>query len=293
MLRPSWRARPAYIVERMRREAVQQLASKDVTAYEVGLTKVEEMYEALDAADLVRLLASRLKAKDPWIRERTAMTLAEVATPSTATDALALAADDPDPAVRDYACQALSRNANVTAARRHLRRKLTDSDDQVRCSALRGLSVSSHRVAMQIVKRCLSDGSPLVRLAALEALGRGRENRSVWGRRIAAVITEHLAGERDEMVQCEAHRCLYVMGPDRRRLDELVRLGASRLKGVRMRVYGTLGDLAACGDVDQIRRALAELERKEASLTQRQYIRSIATRLQLTVGSKTEACGRI
>jgi hypothetical protein len=165
-------------------------------------------------------------------------TLAEVSVPKCYA-AVVRALDDCEPSVRDYACQGLGKMGS-SKARRHLRRRLEDPDEQVRYSAVAALWWPSRALALERLRAMLIDESELVRLVVVEAFVDLAYAKKSNSRLAEKIVTAHAENERGGLVRCELVAWSYSRTKSAGDLTRLVKLMESRRGIVRWRAYASI-----------------------------------------------------
>jgi HEAT repeat protein len=227
--------------------------------FEGAVAEVERAGRERLNASVSRVLAVALRSRDAWIRQRTASALSELGGDAATVDGLIQALHEP--ALRDYACEALGKS-HIRKGIPSLRRLLTDENELVRSEALTALARLSAPVPMSTVIATFKDPSPLVRISAVFFLrslcAKGRLSKV----RFAGLLRRHLLVENDALVLCDALESLHLLGdPDAFR--SLLKLGSTAAPPVRWRVYATVAGLASCHNYRSVVRWLERRRRAE------------------------------
>jgi HEAT repeat protein len=204
------------------------LYSSNEHRVETGLRALEYR-GALTPQERIRL-GMLLNGRDPWLRERTAITLSEVAD-RACLPILRETLGKGTRAVRAYLTEALSRIGSEATT--DLKQLLSDSYDDVRHSALIGLATIPSALRTRDLRLGIRDCSSHVRLAAVRAASALVARNEVSKGLVGSLMNEVLDSERNGIVRVEAAALLFEMTHKPGARAEIARLVRSRRASVR------------------------------------------------------------
>jgi HEAT repeat protein len=238
-----------------RRELLGQLGAPERQTFEAAVLKLERLQDLVAwSGELAAVIGRQLKSRDRWVRERTASALAEIGGNRLCLPFLIASLKDGNPAVRDYACQALGKG-KLKRALPYLRKALKDKDEQVRFSALEAVRSADSKAARVAARALLKDDSSVVRQGAVRVLAAGPLDGKAPGPRVLDILRRHLRRERHPLVRCEALEALYSRGHSES-LRELLLLTNHGHGAVRWNAVEALRGLVSCGNRGEVARAL-------------------------------------